>query len=355
MIAATIVPLVGADGDPGRAVALASVLALLVGAITALVGIARLGFIADLISRPTILGYMNGLALTILIGQLPKLFGFSVDGEASSTSSPDSSRGSSPATRWEQHSPSGWGRCASMLVLERVVPKIPSVLAAVVAPRPPDDGGLRGDGGLQRRHVALRDVLGGDRSDPGSTTTTGRPRTRSSVRRRATTSERCRSSPRPRPGWSRSTATAATAASAPPFAPRKPARRSAHGGRSSATRSSATAPAVSSGRRTRRFRSCRSASGRSGTSRTRRASSSRSRTSTPTPSCSHAAHGAITRRRPGRRDHPRRHVRDATRRPQAGDLGLGLPSPGSTDVKGAKKHFDGVAPAPVRRQAAPRC
>ena len=79
MIAATILPLVGAQGDPERAVALASMLALLVGAVTTLAGLGRLGFVADLISKPTMIGYMNGLALTILVGQLPKLCGFSVD------------------------------------------------------------------------------------------------------------------------------------------------------------------------------------------------------------------------------------------------------------------------------------
>ena len=42
-------------------------------------GVAKLGFVADLLSKPTQIGYMNGLALTILIGQLPKLFGFSID------------------------------------------------------------------------------------------------------------------------------------------------------------------------------------------------------------------------------------------------------------------------------------
>jgi high affinity sulfate transporter 1 len=82
LIAATILPIAGARGDPERAVALASALALLVGAVTALAGIARLGFVADLISKPTILGYMNGLAVTILVSQLPKLFGFSVEGDS---------------------------------------------------------------------------------------------------------------------------------------------------------------------------------------------------------------------------------------------------------------------------------
>ena len=81
MIAATIAPLLVADGDPARAVALASMLALIVGAVMILAGVAKLGFVADLLSKPTQIGYMNGLALTILVGQLPKLFGFSVDAD----------------------------------------------------------------------------------------------------------------------------------------------------------------------------------------------------------------------------------------------------------------------------------
>src|ERR1700712_163001 len=81
MIAACIIPLVAANGDPAKAVAYASILALMVGAITVLAGLFKLGFVADLLSKPTQIGYMNGLALTIVIGQLPKLFGFSVDGD----------------------------------------------------------------------------------------------------------------------------------------------------------------------------------------------------------------------------------------------------------------------------------
>src|SRR4051812_9546194 len=81
MIAATILPLIGANGDPQRAVALASMLALIVGTLTVLGGAFRLGFVADLISKPTMIGYLNGLALTILVGQLPKLFGFSIDAD----------------------------------------------------------------------------------------------------------------------------------------------------------------------------------------------------------------------------------------------------------------------------------
>jgi len=86
MIAATILPLAGADGDPERAIALASMLALITGGLLVLGAVAKLGFIADLISKPTMISYMNGLALTILVGQLPKLFGFKVEAEASSVS-----------------------------------------------------------------------------------------------------------------------------------------------------------------------------------------------------------------------------------------------------------------------------
>src|SRR5947208_2638486 len=81
MIAATILPLAGANGDPKRAIALASMLALMVGAILVLGAVAKLGFIAHLISKPTMIGYMNGLAFTIRVGQPPKLSGFKVDAD----------------------------------------------------------------------------------------------------------------------------------------------------------------------------------------------------------------------------------------------------------------------------------
>ena len=77
MIAATILPLMVAGGDPQKAVMYASALALMVGAMMLVGARAGLGFIADLLSKPTQIGYMNGLALTIFVGQLPKLFGFS--------------------------------------------------------------------------------------------------------------------------------------------------------------------------------------------------------------------------------------------------------------------------------------
>ena len=79
MIAAVILPL--AAGDPARTVALAGMLAIFTGLLCILAGIARLGFITELLSKPIRYGYMNGIALIVLISQLPKLFGFSVEGD----------------------------------------------------------------------------------------------------------------------------------------------------------------------------------------------------------------------------------------------------------------------------------
>jgi len=78
VILAVVLPLSG--GDPMRAVALASTMAIVSGLVCILVGVMRLGFVTELLSKPIRYGYMNGIALTVLISQLPKLFGFSVDG-----------------------------------------------------------------------------------------------------------------------------------------------------------------------------------------------------------------------------------------------------------------------------------
>src|SRR5580698_10442307 len=81
MIFAAIVPLLVAGGDPHRAIALAGMLAVIVALIEIGLGVAKLGFVADLLSNEVQVGYMNGLALIIIVGQLPKHFGFSTDAE----------------------------------------------------------------------------------------------------------------------------------------------------------------------------------------------------------------------------------------------------------------------------------
>ncbi|MFJ3261827.1 SulP family inorganic anion transporter [Pseudomonas sp. NPDC086581] len=70
-----------AASDPQRAIAIASLMALVSGAVCMIAGLLRLGFITELLSKPIRYGYMNGIALTVLISQLPKLFGIKVDSE----------------------------------------------------------------------------------------------------------------------------------------------------------------------------------------------------------------------------------------------------------------------------------
>ena len=79
VILGVVVPLSG--GDPLRAATLAAMMAIVSGTVCILAGIARLGFVTELLSKPIRYGYMNGIALTVLISQLPKLFGFSIESE----------------------------------------------------------------------------------------------------------------------------------------------------------------------------------------------------------------------------------------------------------------------------------
>jgi high affinity sulfate transporter 1 len=79
VILGVVVPLSG--GDPLRAATLAAMMAIVSGTVCILAGIARLGFVTELLSKPIRYGYMNGIALTVLISQLPKFFGFSIESE----------------------------------------------------------------------------------------------------------------------------------------------------------------------------------------------------------------------------------------------------------------------------------
>ncbi|HWC19633.1 MAG TPA: SulP family inorganic anion transporter [Terriglobales bacterium] len=79
VILTVVLPL--SAGDPKRAVALAGMIAIVSGVVCVGAGLARLGFITELLSKPIRYGYMNGIALTVLLSQVPKLFGFSVKGD----------------------------------------------------------------------------------------------------------------------------------------------------------------------------------------------------------------------------------------------------------------------------------
>jgi high affinity sulfate transporter 1 len=76
VILAVVLPLSGKE--PTRAVAIAGMMALVSGLVCIALGLARLGFVTELLSKPIRYGYMNGIALTVLLSQIPRLFGFSV-------------------------------------------------------------------------------------------------------------------------------------------------------------------------------------------------------------------------------------------------------------------------------------
>ena len=78
VILAVVLPLSG--GDPARAVAVAAGMAIVSGMACVLIGVLKLGFVTELLSKPIRYGYMNGIALTVLISQVPRLLGFGIDG-----------------------------------------------------------------------------------------------------------------------------------------------------------------------------------------------------------------------------------------------------------------------------------
>ncbi len=126
------VVLAHSEGDPGRAVALASLMAIVSGLVCIAVGLLKLGFITELLSKPIRYGYMNGIALTVLISQLPKVFGISIE-------SAGPLRGVWRIAREIVEGHANWtafvvgaATMAIILVLRRF-PRIPGVLVAVAA------------------------------------------------------------------------------------------------------------------------------------------------------------------------------------------------------------------------------
>lgn len=126
LVAATIIPLAAA---PDERIALAGMLAILVGAVFVAGGLAKLGFITDLLSKPIRLGYLAGIALTVIMTQLPKLFGFSGGGDTFREAVPaffghlDETNGVALAV--------GLVSLAAILVLKRVAPIVPGVFVAM--------------------------------------------------------------------------------------------------------------------------------------------------------------------------------------------------------------------------------
>jgi high affinity sulfate transporter 1 len=131
LIFAAITPLVVAGDDPATAIALAGMLAILVGVIEVGLGVGRLGFVADLLSKEVQVGYMNGLAVTIVVSQLPKLSGFSTDADDFVTEVQEF------LSHFDERNTTalavGLATLAVLLVLPRLSRRVPAVLVAVVA------------------------------------------------------------------------------------------------------------------------------------------------------------------------------------------------------------------------------
>jgi sulfate permease, SulP family len=128
MTAVTIAPL--AAGNPARYAALAATLALLVGLLCLLGAAARLGFLADLLSRPVLVGYMAGVAVLMMVGQLGKVTGVPVEGN-----SVLAALRSFLANLDELHLPTlllAAGVLVVLLVGGRLFPKLPVPLIAVL-------------------------------------------------------------------------------------------------------------------------------------------------------------------------------------------------------------------------------
>jgi sulfate permease, SulP family len=128
LTAATLAPL--AAGDPARYAALAAMLALLVGGILVVSSLLRLGFMADFLGKPVLIGYINGIALIIIASQLGKLFGLDIESDDFFPTLEEFFR-ELGKSHWSTVLLSA-GLLALIFVLRRVVPMVPATLVAVV-------------------------------------------------------------------------------------------------------------------------------------------------------------------------------------------------------------------------------
>jgi len=130
LIAATVLPL--AAGSPERAGELAALSALLCGLLCVVAGLARLGFVTELLSKPIRFGYINGIVLTVLVGQLPKLLGFTVAGDGILDRVRETANGAAEGRINAAAVAIGVGSLAVILGCKRWAPKVPGILLAAV-------------------------------------------------------------------------------------------------------------------------------------------------------------------------------------------------------------------------------
>jgi SulP family sulfate permease len=127
--AATVAPLAAGDGE--TYIALSAALALTTGLILVAGGLARLGFVAEFLANPVLAGYFLGLAITIVLGQLPALLGIPAGTGGFFERLWELVGDLSDVDRWT--AAVGLVSLALMLALQRFVPRLPAALIAVVS------------------------------------------------------------------------------------------------------------------------------------------------------------------------------------------------------------------------------
>jgi len=129
LVAVAIIPIAG--NNTSERIALAGLLAVLVGVFCLIAGFAGFGFVTDLISKPVRLGYLGGIAVSVIASQLPRLLGFSIDGDDLASDIVGIVR-HIEETDFTSLAVGG-GALAFILIVKRLEPRVPSALITVVA------------------------------------------------------------------------------------------------------------------------------------------------------------------------------------------------------------------------------
>ncbi len=130
LIVAAVLPF--ASSDPSARIVVASALAILAGVMCVIGGVVRLGFLTDLLSLPVRYGYLTGIALTVAVGQIPKLLGIAGRSGSLFDTISDINQGIvHRSVRWESVTV-GVAVLALVLLMRRWKPIVPGVLLAVI-------------------------------------------------------------------------------------------------------------------------------------------------------------------------------------------------------------------------------
>ena len=130
LIAAVILPL--ALGNADRAVALAGAMAIGTGLVCVAAGLARFGFVTELLSMPVRYGYLNGIAVVVIVSQIPTLLGIELDADTTIEKAIDTARAVSDGRVDTAALVIGLASLVGIVVVRRFRPAVQGVLLAVV-------------------------------------------------------------------------------------------------------------------------------------------------------------------------------------------------------------------------------